>query len=112
MRFSFTVLLLALFVAVCYSATAVTPLGGVARASAAINTLCGDLKNLLPVAAMLMVVVAGVTYAAGQLMGAETRARANVWATAMLVGALVGVLIYAIAPTVLNMIYGGSGVSC
>jgi hypothetical protein len=112
MRFSFIILLLALSVSVCYSATAITTLGGVARAAAAINTFCGDLKGLLPVAAMLMVVAAGVTYAAGQLMGAETRARANVWATAMLVGAIVGLLIYAIAPTVLNTVYGGSGVSC
>jgi hypothetical protein len=40
-------------------------------------------------------------------MGAETRARANVWATAALTGALIAVLIYAIAPAVLNTIYGG-----
>ena len=79
----------------------------------AINDFCRDLKALLPVAAMLMVVVAGVIYAAGQIMGAETRARANVWATSALVGALMGLLIYAIAPTVLQTIYGGTGtVAC
>jgi len=62
--------------------------------------------------------VAGVIYAAGQIMGAETRARANVWATAALTGALIGVLIYAVAPSVLDTIYGGTtgsvkcGASC
>jgi len=56
-----------------------------------------------------MVVVAGVIYAAGQIMGAETRARANVWATACLTGALIGVLIYAVAPSVLDTIYGTTG---
>ena len=76
--------------------------------STALQALCGGLKSLLPVAAMLMVVVAGVIYAAGQVMGAETRARANVWATAALTGALIAVLIYAIAPVVLNTIYGGT----
>jgi len=75
----------------------------------AITNLCSGLKNLLPVASMLMVVVAGVIYAAGQIMGAETRARANVWATAALTGALIGVLIYAVAPSVLSTIYGGTG---
>jgi hypothetical protein len=72
----------------------------------AVNDLCYALTTLLPVVAMLMVVVAGVIYAAGQIMGAETRARANVWATAALTGALIALLIYAIAPAVLASIYG------
>jgi len=59
---------------------------------------------------MLMLVIAAVIYAAGQMMGAETRARANVWATAALVGALIGVLIIAIAPPVLNAMYAPTGV--
>jgi len=53
-----------------------------------------------------MIVLAGVIYAAGQMMGAETRARANVWATAALTGALIAILIYAIAPSVLRTMYG------
>ncbi len=61
---------------------------------------------------MLMIVIAGVIYAVGQMMGAETRARANVWATAALVGAVIAILIVVIAPPVLDMIYNtGSGVS-
>jgi hypothetical protein len=87
-----------------------TPGGGTPPAPStllkAINNLCYDLTQLLPVVSMLMVVVAGVIYAAGQVMGAETRARANVWATAALTGALIGLLIYAIAPPVLQTIYG------
>lgn len=73
----------------------------------AITQLCQDVKALLPIAAMLMIVIAGVIYAAGQMMGAETRARANVWATAALVGAIIAILIVVIAPPVLNLIYGG-----
>ncbi len=83
-----------------------TPTGPVSRPLIAINNLCNSMTQLLPVASMLMVVVAGVIYAAGQVMGAETRARANVWATAALTGALIGVLIFAVAPGVLNAIYG------
>lgn len=82
--------------------------------TSAVTSLCQGLKSLLPVAAMLMIVIAGVIYAAGQVMGAETRARANVWATAALTGALIAVLIYAIAPAVIQQIYdpGGTEVSC
>ena len=75
----------------------------------AISQLCGDLTNLLPVAAMLIVVFAGVIYAAGQMMGAETRARANVWATAALVGALMAILIVVVAKPVLREIYKNQG---
>ena len=86
---------------------ATSPLSSV---TSAVSQLCSGLTSLLPVASMLMVVVAGVIYAAGQLMGAETRARANVWATAALTGALIGVLIYAIAPAVLTTIYNNGSI--
>ena len=68
----------------------------------AVRGLCEDLATLLPIVAMLMVIIAGVIYAAGQIMGAETRARANVWATAALTGALIALLIWAVAPGVLT----------
>ncbi len=79
---------------------------GITNVNDAIFNLCGSLTQILPVVSMLMVVIAGVIYAAGQVMGAETRARANVWATAALTGALIGVLIFAIAPGVLSTILG------
>jgi len=82
---------------------------GVAGFTNTVGELCNGVKGLLPVVAMLMVVLAGVIYAAGQIMGAETRARANVWATACLTGALISVLIVVIAPTVLGAIYPGVG---
>lgn len=74
--------------------------------AAGLNDFCASLQGILPVAAMLMVVLAGVLYAAGQVMGAETRARSNVWATAALTGALMAVLIVVISPPVLSAVYG------
>lgn len=74
----------------------------------ALTTLCSGIKNLIPIVAFLMIVAAGVVYAAGQLLGAETRARASVWATAMLIGAVIGLLIVVVTPTVLSALYSGS----
>lgn len=74
-----------------------------------LNRLCVGVKGILPIAAMLMVVLGAVLYAAGQLMGAETRARANVWATAALTGAMMAILMAAITPAALNQIYGRQG---
>lgn len=74
----------------------------------ALKDLCSSLRTLVPVAAMLMVLFAAVVYATGQMMGAETRARANVWATSALTGALIGILISVVAPAVLATIAGQS----
>jgi Na+-driven multidrug efflux pump len=75
----------------------------------AVTSLCQSLKSMLPVTAMMMLVTAGVIYASGQILGAETRARANVWATACLTGALISILIVVIAAPVLQAIYGDNG---
>ncbi|MCX8174606.1 MAG: hypothetical protein N3E51_00160 [Candidatus Micrarchaeota archaeon] len=72
----------------------------------ALSQLCEALRDLVPIAAMLMVLLSAVIYAVGQMMGAETRARANVWSTSCLTGALVGLLISTIAPAVLSIIAG------
>ena len=76
--------------------------------SAALSSLCSGIKSLIPIVAFLLIVAAGVVYAAGQMLGAETRARASVWATAMLVGALIGLLIVIVTPAVLNALYSGT----
>jgi len=78
---------------------------GIARISDAATQMCNDLACVLPVVSMLMIIGAGVVYAAGQMMGAETRARANTWATAMLLGAVIGILIVVVAPSVLHTLY-------
>lgn len=79
--------------------------GGLSGLSTALITLCTGIKGLIPIVAFLMIVAAGVIYAAGQLLGAETRARASVWATAMLVGAIIGLLIVVITPPILQAMY-------
>ena len=71
-----------------------------------------DLSNLvstvLTAVIFLLIVAAAVVYAGGQLLGAETRARATVWATSMFMGALIGVLIYVIVPYILGVMVAGT----
>lgn len=72
----------------------------------ALTSLCTMAKTFLGIGALLMIILAGATYAIGQIMGAETRARASVWATAMLTGAVIGALIYMIAPIIVSTLIG------
>jgi len=74
----------------------------------ALSNLCVTVQSFLGIAAMMLIVLAGVVYAAGQVLGAETRARASVWATAMLTGAVIGILIYLIVPTVIAQLMGSA----
>ena len=94
-----------IFVVMAVMVASVFAVSGLTQVTNAMSQLCGGLKTMLPVAAMLMIILAGVIYAAGQMMGAETRARTNVWATAALTGALMAILIAVVAPSVLSMIY-------
>jgi len=59
-----------------------------------------------------LVVLAGVVYAAGEMTGAETRARAHTWATGMLMGAVIGLVIILLAPTILEALYSGVSGAC
>lgn len=62
-----------------------------------LNAICKDISTILPVVALVMIVLAGLVYAAGQVMGAEMRSRASVWATSLLVGAIIGLVLAASA---------------
>lgn len=59
-------------------------------------------NGLLAAIVFILVVLAAVVYAGSQMAGAETRARGSVWATSMLVGALLGIIIYAAVPIILG----------
>ncbi len=85
---------------------------GLGGLSSGLSLMCHAVRSLLPIVAFLMVVCAGVVYAAGQFLGAETRARASVWATAMLVGAIIGFVIVLITPILLGAMWSEGTFSC
>ena len=67
-------------------------------------------KNLMGAMFLVLIILAAIVYAGGQLLGAETRARATVWATAMFMGAIIGGIIYLLIPAILNqLMFGGDG---
>ena len=77
----------------------------------ALTQLCQMSQTFLGLVAMVLIVLAGAIYAIGQILGAETRARAAVWATAMLTGAVIGIIIYIVTPYIVSTLLTGSGLS-
>ncbi len=74
----------------------------------ALENLCNAATMFLSAAIIIMIILAGAIYAIGQVMGAETRARASVWATAMLTGAVIGAIIYILTPYIIQTMLGSS----
>ncbi|MEM4194894.1 MAG: hypothetical protein QXY05_01160 [Candidatus Anstonellales archaeon] len=83
----------------------------ITRITGALCSLYNFLKATLPVFAAVLIIFAAVIFAAGQVMGAETRGRANVWATAMLTGALIGLAVAIIVPWFLDIIWGTGAIT-
>ena len=70
------------------------------------DSLCqiyNDMQGLLPPLAMLLVVLAAVIYAAGQVGSAEFRANSGKWATALIVGAVLSLVLILILPGILQL---------
>ena len=78
----------------------------------AMSSLCNTAKALLATGAMLLIILAAAVYAIGQIVGAETRARASVWATAMITGAVIGIVIYLVIPGLIKLLLPGQTFAC
>jgi hypothetical protein len=97
-KINILVLVLSLFLGIIFAQGQTSP--GLIQLQDAMKTICGQVYNLLPPVAMLLVIAGAVTYAAGQFAGAEMRARATGWATAMIIGALFAFVIVLLLPSV------------
>lgn len=73
----------------------------------AFGSLCKASLSVLAVGAIVLIVLAAIVYAIGQMLGAETRARATVWATAMFTGAIVAAIIFVVVPWLISIIMTG-----
>ncbi|MEM3431569.1 MAG: hypothetical protein QW783_03435 [Candidatus Micrarchaeia archaeon] len=79
------------------------------------NAICAVynlIKDVLPVMAFVLFVLAGVAYAAGNFFGAEMRAKATGWAMNMITGAIIALILSAVAPSILGKLYGKSFTAC
>jgi len=76
------------------------------------DALCGFqtlVYTILPTLALIMFLFAGLAYAAGQVFGAEMRAKAQGWAMSLLVGGILGIFIAVLAPILVQIFVSMSG---
>ena len=85
---------------------------GTARVTAALETLRQIVCQFFGALITVCIVLAAIAYAAGNVMGAEAGARAKVWATNLIIGAAIGVVMYIVAPLVLGALSAKSLTGC
>ncbi len=98
------VFLIVLFVSVVSFATT--------KVTQALDTLKDIVCQFFGALITVCIVLAAIAYAAGNVMGAEAGARAKVWATNLIIGAAIGVVLYIVAPVVLGALSGASVSGC
>ncbi|NYZ74008.1 hypothetical protein H0O00_02610 [Candidatus Micrarchaeota archaeon] len=76
-----------------------------------ITQLKGLAETSLIFLMVIFLVLAAGAYAMGQMFGAETRARAAVWATGLLAGAIIAAVIYALLYAIVPSLVGAISVS-
>ena len=72
----------------------------------ALTQFCNELYDIVGTLAMTMIVMSSIVYSGGQFLSAETRARATVWSSNLLTGAIIGIIITILLPTFLGAILG------
>ena len=82
-----------------YSASAIS---NMLKLRTAFETIYCSLLSILPPVGMVLVILAAVIYAAGQVGGAEFRTSAGRWATALIVGAVLSLVLILLLPVVLS----------
>ncbi|MEM3431503.1 MAG: hypothetical protein QXT72_02685 [Candidatus Micrarchaeia archaeon] len=68
-----------------------------------LNDVCVQLTQILPIIAIVLFVLAAVIYGIGHIFGAEMKSKATGWATSMVVGAVISLLIFLLARPILGI---------
>ncbi len=68
-----------------------------------LNDICVQLTQILPIIAIVLFVLAAVIYGIGHVFGAEMKSKATGWATSMVVGAVISLLIFLLARPILSV---------
>jgi len=103
-KYMTTLLALALFAGLV--SAAVTPTTMAVQIAAGLCSFKILVVGVLPTLALILFLFAGLSYAAGQAFGAETKAKAQGWAMSLLVGGIIGIILAVLAPILASIFVG------
>jgi drug/metabolite transporter (DMT)-like permease len=66
------------------------------------NNICYSMRAMMPVVSLTLLVVAGLVYAIGKVLGQEFRSKTESWATTIVIGAVLGLVLAVSAPFIIQ----------
>ncbi|MEM4367308.1 MAG: hypothetical protein QW035_04240 [Candidatus Anstonellales archaeon] len=90
---------------------AATPTNTGTNINKAMCSIVNTVKAVIPSIVFLLVIAAALVYGVGQLLSAEMRSRASVWASSMIVGAIIAILILILVPPIMDALLAGTGIT-
>lgn len=70
-----------------------------------VNNICATIRNLLPIIALTLYIIAALIYGIGKVMGQEYRSKTESWAITIVIGATIGLVLGLSAPFIISGIY-------
>jgi len=67
-----------------------------------LNNICVYISSIVPIISVMLVVIAGLVYSIGKVLGQEYRAKTETWATTIVIGAVLGLILALSAPFIVG----------
>lgn len=69
-----------------------------------LNNICVYVSSMVPIISVILVVIAGLVYSIGKVLGQEYRAKTETWATTIVIGAVLGLILALSAPFIVGVL--------
>jgi drug/metabolite transporter (DMT)-like permease len=73
------------------------------------NNICVQIRSLIPLVSVSLLVIAGMVYAIGKVLGQEFRSKSESWATTIAIGAILGLILAVSAPLIVETLIDAMG---
>jgi len=73
------------------------------------NNICFQIRSIIPLVSLTLLVIAGLVYAIGKVLGQEYRSKTESWATTIGIGAILGLIMAVSAPLIVETLTNSLG---
>lgn len=70
-----------------------------------LNDICATIRNILPIVALTLYIIAALIFGIGKILGQEYRSKTESWAITIVVSATLGLILGLSAPFIISVIY-------
>ena len=73
------------------------------------NNICFQVRSIMPLVSLTLLVIAGLIYAIGKVLGQEFRSKSESWATTIAIGSILGLILAVSSPLIVQTLTESMG---